>query len=65
MPRGPIRQHQHERTGLYPEEALAATVVKGALRVFGPKYALSPAGRFWLGIMGLEPQVVYEKARAA
>lgn len=59
------RQHQHERAGLYPEEMLAATVVKSALSRFGAPYALSPAGRWWLGIMGLEPQVVYEKARAA
>jgi hypothetical protein len=57
------RVQQYERTGLYPEEVLAATVVKGALRVFGPKYALSPAGRFWLGLMGLDSEAVYEKAR--
>jgi hypothetical protein len=41
---------------------LAATIVKGALKRFGAPYALSSAGRWWLGIMGLEPQVVYEKA---
>jgi hypothetical protein len=56
------RHTQYERNGLSPEETLAAVVVKGGLRAWGSRYALSPNGRWWLGIMGLEPHAVRDQA---
>lgn len=56
------RHTQYERNGLSPEETLAAVVVRGGLKAWGPRWALSLGGRWWLGIMGLEPEALYEKA---
>ena len=55
------RQHQHEHIGLWPEEALAAVVVRGGLKAQGAAYARTQGGRWWLGVMGLAPEVVAEK----
>lgn len=62
------RHTQYERNGLSSEETLAAVVVKGGLKQWGPTWALSQSGFWWLSIMGLDPGAVYDqaaKARAA
>lgn len=52
-----------ERSHLSPEETLATAVVQSGLKYEGPNYALSQGGRWWLSIMGLDPEGVAERRR--
>lgn len=53
------------RADLYPEEHLAAAVLRVGLKLDGPDYVTTPCGVIWCETAGLEPELLYTKAAQA